>query len=214
MRRLLPLFLATLLLAVGFALAAGFSSRVGRGSEVLLVPQNCAYPSGLSSYDDSWQNWFARLQMKATGYAQTCYMDGDSTGVGSCVNSPYVQDRLSVKMNSNAPCPFDEDLCVSNTSNLILDTGLIDTNDQLGINAPPDQRMQYRIVLECAPLSTKGYSSTFQGDNNFTYTRYAYGKADIPDYNFTYEYPSVTSGAWYTSGDLDTDWWQIEYKLE
>jgi hypothetical protein len=205
----------TLLLAVGFALAAGFSSRVGRGNEVLLVPQGCSYPVGfgLSSYDDIWETWFAQLQMEVTGYAQSCYSD-NSTGVGSCGNSLFFQDRLSLEVNSNATCPFDADLVVSNTSNLILDTGLIDTNDRLGVNAPPDQRLQHRIVLQCAPLSITGYSPNYQAVNNFTYTRYEYSAGNDASHNFTYEYPSMTSDVWYTSGDQDSDWWQSEYKLE
>ncbi|KAL1641072.1 hypothetical protein SLS58_006344 [Diplodia intermedia] len=57
----------------------------------------------------------------------------------------------------NASCPFHDDICRSQNGNLYIDTGYIDTHKDLGINAPPDHRFQYRQTTHCAPLRTDGY---------------------------------------------------------
>jgi hypothetical protein len=36
---------------------------------------------------------------------------------------------------------------------ITLDSGLIDSQDDLGLNAPPGDRLSYRRVMSCAPLN-------------------------------------------------------------
>lgn len=97
-------------------------------------------------------------------------------------------------MDSQAPCPFVESICRSNSTNLILDTGFINTDTHLGINAPPEERLLMRHVLKCAPLLTEGYSS-----RHGNYTRYNYGaqwrrtESDVPIANYTYEVESLNT---------------------
>jgi hypothetical protein len=59
----------------------------------------------------------------------------------------------------NDSCPFQDSICRSNNSNLSPDTGYINSNDDLGLNAPGDQRFEWRYVLKCAPLVTQGYTT-------------------------------------------------------
>jgi hypothetical protein len=86
----------------------------------------------------------------------------------------FVQDRLEATINNNADCLFDEEICLSKTGNLVLDTGFIDNHKYLGLNAPVDSRIQMRTVLQCAPLKTRGYTDQFSDDHG-NYTRYLYG---------------------------------------
>lgn len=215
MRRILPLLASTLLLAIGFTAAAGFSSRVSQGSEVLLVPQNCAYY--LASYgraeSNTWSSWLPKLQTEAANYAQECYTDDALTTESRCINRPYVQQQLQMSINPNASCPFDAELCATPTSNLIVDTGLIDTHSDLGINAPKAQRAQFRTVLQCAPLAIQGHSEPFEYATNTSFTRYYYGPNAL-GVNYTHEYPNPIN-VWNLTenGDGVTSWWHQDYSM-
>jgi hypothetical protein len=74
----------------------------------------------------------------------------------------------------NASCPFATDVCRSNTSNIALDTGYVDSHFGFGLNAPHEQRFVLRYKLHCAPLQTDGYTGQLSKDNQ-TYVTYRYG---------------------------------------
>jgi hypothetical protein len=99
---------------------------------------------------------------------------------------------------NNSSCPFKDGLCRSNDANLLLDTGYIDSNDDLGLNAPQNQRFAWRYVLQCAPLETQGYTSEVT-QGNTTWARYNYGALaatllyNSTAYNFTYEVEDLSS---------------------
>jgi hypothetical protein len=59
---------------------------------------------------------------------------------------------------------------------LIVDTGFVDSNKDLGINAPPENRFQMRFVHHCAPINTDGFSNV-TGKMNSTelFRQYWYG---------------------------------------
>lgn len=220
-RRVLPLLVSTLLVSAGFAVAAGFSSRVARGSEVLLVPRGCGlYVPKQVNFDSQYRSWRSKVQTEAANYAQNCYSDRSPSSTSACTHSPYVQQELSMSVTTNASCPFDPILCATSSSNLVLDTGLIDSHKHLGINAPPDQRLQYRRLLQCAPLATAGYSESsddyYMGNRSFT--RYYYGLTGSGNYtgskNYTHEYPSfIYANHLSETGDNNGDWWYFDYTL-
>ena len=74
-----------------------------------------------------------------------------------------------------------------------MDTGLLDTNEHLGINAAQSDWIQYRKVTSCSPIHTKGYVTTFNDTdpNDLTYGNlffdYNYGPI-LNISNYTYEY--------------------------
>ncbi|ETS84639.1 hypothetical protein PFICI_02664 [Pestalotiopsis fici W106-1] len=214
-RRVLPLLLGALLLALGFAVAAGFSSRVSRGSEVLLLPKSCAlyYPPNDMIYRSNYLDWQSIMDTEAASYAQSCYSNVSTNSASSCINHPYVQQRLPVTVDFQAPCPFDSDLCALNTPGMILDSGRLDSHEHFGINAPPGQRFQFRRVLHCAPLRAAGHTDTFEYTTNTSFTRYFFGETDATKY--TYEYPSVNNIVDMTmNGDNDTRWRNSDYNLK
>ena len=88
-------------------------------------------------------------------YAQWCYINNFNSR--NC--SIFYKPRLHWTAVRNAKCPFPggEDICLSNSSNLRLDSGYVDSDYDLSINSPLGMRFLYRSVAECAPLKTKVY---------------------------------------------------------
>ncbi|KAK3320521.1 hypothetical protein B0T19DRAFT_465342 [Cercophora scortea] len=175
--KVVPLLTCSVLLAVGFTVAAGFSSRIGRSSEVLLASGNCknvgSIPMDEAVQFDYYMPWMAKQIASAATYAQQCYSAG-STQPRNCRNTNFVQPQLPMSVNTTAGCPFDAQLCATNDSNLILDTGLLDSHTHLGINSPPESRFQLRTVLHCAPLVTQGHRESFTSYNDQLFTSYFY----------------------------------------
>lgn len=89
----------------------------------------------------------------------------------------YKRRELPYLTNTNAACPFSPEMC--RTSALQLDSGLLDSNDDLGINSEVRDRVQYRTVLTCAPITldgfVKGGSSTIDG-RAYNFTAAYYGE--------------------------------------
>ncbi|KAK8093473.1 hypothetical protein PG997_000158 [Apiospora hydei] len=173
--RLLPLLIFAILFIVGFTVAGGYSSQITStmGDEVLLKGDNCGMLTLATSEDD-----YDR--------ASACYAN-QAANVFDC-NRFIVGSLPTETADGNAACPFASDVCRDNATNLRLDSGYIDSNDHMGLNAPQDQRIFFRMVLSCAPLSTRGYkTSHIQG--NRTFVRYNYGNLIGANYNlFDYTY--------------------------
>ena len=84
--------------------------------------------------------------------------------------------------DARAPCPFGPGQCRANYTNLVLDTGLLDSHQHFGINGPPEERLKYRKVLRCALLVTEGYkvvyNQSFLGETR-TMAGYLYGDSPL-----------------------------------
>ena len=181
--RVLPILLCAVVCMCAFTLAGGFSSHVSTaiGNEVLLDGSNCAvriptFP--LSPELDALKTRDLTRQLEnAVNYAQQCYeSDQAIQGTSSMFDcNPFRVSKLPVDINKKAACPFNETICYSSDSNLVLDTGYIDSHAHLGINAPADERMLYRHVYSCAPLKTRGYSLNHTSPRDGNLTSYYYG---------------------------------------
>ncbi|KAF9634759.1 hypothetical protein BFW01_g5654 [Lasiodiplodia theobromae] len=123
----------------------------------------------------------------STEYVQQCYSGNSS---GACGN--FVRSSIPTKVNQTAACPFDPKICKTQDSNILLDTGYLDTRDDFGINLKKTGRFSYRRVLHCAPLVTEGYqaklsdinaSAVRQDDEMF----YFYGNTVL--HNYTHRHP-------------------------
>lgn len=190
--RIIPILLTAILCLFAFTVAGGFSSSIssGIGNEVLLNGTNYATVSSFSTDPDSpliIQPYFSQLVRSASNYAQQCY-SSDSPGIFDC--TPFARSYLPSTVDTQAACPFrNSSICRTNTSNIRLDTGYIDLNKDLGINAAADNNILYRAVLQCAPLETQGYTEHVEGlrDN---FTTYNYGTS-FEAYNYTYMVESV-----------------------
>lgn len=194
----IPLLVASLCLSAS-VLASTFSSRItsGVGDEVLLDGSNCGWINGSRDRTRPSQTlyllpWVSTQTISSANYAKECYSENPG-GVLAC--DAFVKSNLLQKLeiDSNWGCPFGGNICLKNHSNLRIHSGLIDSNDDLGINAPPDLRFQYRMTLQCAPLVTNNYTSVFNISNDRSYTRYHYGhenKEGAPGGDWVYEHTS------------------------
>ncbi|KAK3994177.1 hypothetical protein QBC44DRAFT_392529 [Cladorrhinum sp. PSN332] len=196
--RSLPAILFALACLCTFALVTGFSSQIASAiaNDVLVDGANCTLVTNLGNLgDDNVQEAAiiyaekAKLRSKAMAYSQQCYPAGDAaallkwretrTGIFDCAS--YVVGRLPAKViDTNASCPFAGGICVGNNSNVLLDTGFIDSHHHIGLNAPPDERFRLRQVFHCAPIRTDGYTNRSVGVySNTTYTSYYYGQVEV-----------------------------------
>ncbi|KAI9148868.1 hypothetical protein HJFPF1_10911 [Paramyrothecium foliicola] len=229
--KLLPLLLCTILTAVALTVGSGLSSRIAQGTEVLIDGSNCGHLSPREFFSNLTaavllsNPYQSRRLARAAEHAQRCYESVSSSG--SC--GSFVRGSLPMEIDANASCPFDDSVCISPNSNILLDSGLMDSHSDFGLNAPPAERFKSRYQLQCAPLATNDYRSAYSYEN-VTYMRYQYGKGLVKDNtcNCTFavnidalesedklrttpfleasqEYSLTTSSARYTNGSFDVE---------
>lgn len=181
--RTIPLIVFATSCLIVFSLASGFSSSISTaiGNEVLLDGTNCGIVDYaiLSAYDlqQTRSPWRSDIYTNAASYAQQVYSPNRTSVLQ---NGAFVRRTLNTIKNSEATCPFKNGLCRSSTSNLHLDTGLVDICNDFGINLPRDECFSYRQVTHCAPLETKGRSEQTEFHNLRNYTGYSYGPIITP----------------------------------
>ncbi|KAK7959899.1 cytochrome p450 protein [Apiospora aurea] len=196
-RRLFGLSLLILFVVMcvsGFVAAGSFSSRISTDvrNEVLLRADHCGLIHEPSKEENNMFNLlFAQKISSAINYAEQCYSSNRISSMVECER--FIVPKLPrATTNYNASCPFQNDICRSNSSNIILDSGYIDSREHLGLNTPNTQRFQQRQVLHCAPLKTEGYESDFMvSDKKFI--GYDYGnktwgsRNDFTSKRYTYQ---------------------------
>ena len=199
-RRILPFVIHAAILTAIFAIAGVYSSRIAAlDSEVLLSPPYLPLPNKTTSTTEEYMNiigpYSASRRYAFSGYAQDCY--SENTSKDKCRN--FVLPQISRTIERNASCPFESSMCLSNNTSIRLDTGLLDTHSDLGINAPSSKRMQFRYVLHCAPIVTNGYISSANftnGSTSVVYQKFNYGsmvtKAGVVLDNFTDIFPDYS----------------------
>jgi hypothetical protein len=197
MFHLLIVILAALICMIGSTAASGFSSQISIsiGDEMLVSGANCMAPNqtalavlnatNLELYLKPYMN----LQREAAAaYAKQCFKPTNSGALGC---GTFVRTKVVSTINKSAKCPFAPSICKSQDRNIILDTGLLDSHAELGLNAPPNERFQFRRVLHCAPLVTDGYTSVHNRSAERSFTRFHYGRTMSYDaesaINYTFE---------------------------
>jgi hypothetical protein len=86
-------------------------------------------------------------------YAQRCYMGAGNPD--EC--RQYVKPRIPFNVTRNAPCPFDDHFCKAGS--IIIDTGFLNSNLDLGTNLPKEAQFDLRITTQCAPIHSSNYTS-------------------------------------------------------
>lgn len=211
-----PLSIATtaIFCVAGFTIAGGFSSRISTavGDEVLIKSANCGF---LSSGETTYFNllpYLAKRIDSAANYAQQCYSN-DSVNLLDC--GRFVTKRLGANrlVDTKAACPFRNNMCRDDLKNMRLDTGYIDSHNDLGLNAPINKRILWRHVFHCAPLVTDGFTSQsdifLQNTTIYHYGNFTTG-AGLEDYMYTAE--SVES-QYTTEGVVTTANYRLGYVL-
>ncbi|KAI0401872.1 hypothetical protein F4802DRAFT_393586 [Xylaria palmicola] len=154
-KRLSSTLVVAMLCIAAFAAAGGFSSQTSTavGTEVLVKSLNCGFTEDL---DFDKLPLVAERISNAANYAQQCY-SRNSTGRIDC--GRFVAKRIDADVDTEAGCPFEDNVCRLKSGNIRIDSGYMDSHKHFGLNSPTDQRMLVRKVLHCAPLTTTGYSS-------------------------------------------------------
>ncbi|TDZ20841.1 hypothetical protein Cob_v006238 [Colletotrichum orbiculare MAFF 240422] len=188
--RVLPLLFFTVALICAFALASGYSAKVALGNDVLLDGSNCGLQQGSLIPNATYRMLYmfpalAKEMRIASNYAQQCYSGNMATGALGC--NTFVREHIPFYVQTNASCPFTSGVCLSSDSNIILETGLIDSHHDLGINAPPLERFYFRKKYHCAPLKTEGHTTIMEASDSRNYTRYHYGQSDLTVENCTFQ---------------------------
>jgi len=189
--RIFPIVIYTCISIFAFAFADILSLNIAAmsGDEVILNYQICGWNeyrdnvtsteivTTLRPYDHSRLNSF-------TNYAQNCY--AKNTKSGGCTS--FVKAGLPSRVDLHASFLFSKEICRSTNRNIKIDTGYLDSYNDLGLNAPKDKRVLLRQVFHCAPVVTDGYTKTVLRENN-TFVEYYYGeeiKGLVPSNAFTY----------------------------
>ena len=196
--RNLPFVALALLNLTVFGLAGVFSSEVTKaaGNETLIRSPNCGILNGSASLQPSETFNFREVSdtLTATTYSRACY--GNAQSSQQC--NQYARPTVPWTTNQNASCPFATEVCIyGGTAAYEMDTGLLDSHDVLGINAPNSDRVQYRKVTTCSPLHAKGFATVLNDTNSSdatygdTLIQYNYGQVTGSDgTNYTYQYDS------------------------
>jgi hypothetical protein len=177
----MPLLVFIAVQFIAFTAAGLFTSRIIASSTEALYPTGaCGYWQSLVV--GSWDEYNAAA-VNARGVMESSdrYVD-DCYGAVEQVLGPechrYARRMIESRINTNALCPFtDWDTCLDPFSNIRLDTGYIDTNKDLGINAPPEHSLFYRKISTCALVDSTNWLSGYASD--FWSTNYVKGPSDV-----------------------------------
>ncbi|KAK8055113.1 hypothetical protein PG993_000340 [Apiospora rasikravindrae] len=209
LRRLMPLIVLTAALMGGFTTASIFAAKIATSSEVLISSPTCGVIGndnrGRSAIDNMQvlTPYMSRGVSVAANYAQQCYATNGPPSPLDC--GTYVKKRMPFTVTVNASCPFDPRICRRVNGSLLLDTGLMDSHDDFGINAPSNERWQFRKTVHCSPLITNGFTSQYNITQGTPWRLYYYGENSVEGFNWTHQYPDNTTAAWYRNGSLFKD---------
>jgi hypothetical protein len=90
---------------------------------------------------------------RSLAYSNACYR-----GVSSAYAcNEFMHRYLESKVNTTEECPFPGDVCI--TPAFSVDSGYVDSDIHLGINAPASNRISFRKKLTCAPVNADNYTS-------------------------------------------------------
>lgn len=178
------------------ALAFGiFSSFVVNTTdiEVQVAGQNCldlnylAYGTAADSIRDStvFEN---KIYSPVSAYVNECYEPGQ---IPSGCRS-YIHPRVELS-RSFIECPFAADICLKNITNALkFDSGFLDSNDDFGLNAPLQDRVQIRRVATGIPLTLTDHVRVSPSD--IPILNISMGRPVLPGEQFwVYEYGEATS---------------------
>lgn len=145
---------------LGFAAAGLFSSRVTTTeSRVLIAPSHCGLwdDSAGTPTGDNLTDYELFLQRSITIYktaselGATC--DTQPSPMGKC--NVYSPKNINYNKAELDNCPFEPVTCQNKTS-VRFDTDVLDSSLAFGINSADYDRIGYRTVMECAPVTREG----------------------------------------------------------
>ena len=198
-----------IIIFTGFIIADIFSSAIAISmrQEVLVQSFIC----GNWNYDPFdaqqlmlWYLYVTKSASSSFAYVQKCYRKN----VNSRDCAIFIQSKLLWKIDRNATCFFsNKNTCLSDFDNLRLDSGYIDSDHHFDINNSSEIIFFFRIIVKCAFLRTKGYttnttiayqrSGATKTDDGQTplrdiVTKYFYGHSGVFGWNSTIQFIAKT----------------------
>ena len=184
-------------IAVGFIVAGVFVGRIGLPayeiSQVLLKPTNCGLVSTAPHADpialSEIQSKYVSDIRKSRAYANQCYSAPNKT-LG-CASLPA--QNLPYTINNKTSCPFGQRCALGGNGAIHLDTGILNSDTHLGINAKPDDRVGFRVSSTCSVIDVQDLTQAVpdpNGDGNFSRIQVYMGP--FPGItNYSYVYPTL-----------------------
>ncbi|KAF2664606.1 hypothetical protein BT63DRAFT_443666 [Microthyrium microscopicum] len=200
---LLPIVVFGIIFQIALTSTGILSSLISSADgQVLLKGDGCGFGSTLHLINASTQQLIIQSGSKAS--------QDPTTRVASCYrNSSFNQDcptyirrSLPYQVTSDdCPYPGGDNICYGDSKPITFDSGVIDGNLDMGLNAPSFRRFSRRVVMTCSPVSTQNYTTTVsinQTGRIREYLNYNYGST-LGNYytglgpqgaNYTYQYPT------------------------
>lgn len=184
---------ATLFVAAGVFVST--VTETGK-NEVLLRGHTCGVWQDPSAFDlytsgsqadyienNLWNSWTYQLTTMAADFSRQCYnTTAADSALANC--NAYAPNLLEWTLKDGVACPFDQKMC-RNGQAIRLDTGYLDSLLHFGINAKPEDRVKYRRLVECSPITMDGYVSQPLNTSQVTITQTAQLLANL------YEQPNT-----------------------
>ncbi|EAU31405.1 predicted protein [Aspergillus terreus NIH2624] len=174
MGRSLPLAalaILNILLFGASGLLTSYITKAAGNSVIVLGPSCGGFEFNATDTGGSYTSKNLLDTYDAATYAHQCYQ-GNASGF-AC--TPHVSQSLPFTTNPNASCPYAADLCAYNGHSAFqMDTGLLDSAEHFGINAPPSHRIKFRRVATCAPIKHGSNLAALQNDSDTGETVYIY----------------------------------------
>jgi len=184
-----------------FTVATIFTSRVAnRGYSPVIArvqPDNCGFwqfntdtPDGEAAARTKMMN----DTIQARTYAQNFYSNGSSSSIARSI---FVRPTLPYSVNASAPCPLPTSrrCFLGNNSAFSITTPFLDSQEMLGINAKPQDRVSVQISATCAPVAVSTDQAHYVEIANATYLQLDLGPTPSAEQNFTYLYYGDTERA-------------------
>jgi hypothetical protein len=167
--------IGALLCSAGFLAASlGVSFVVqSSGVQVLADSGTCGWLSWRNESTTRNQQYQQTVYTQALDYLGACY--NKTENLARC--NTYAKQALHIANVSYVQCPFPG-MC-TNHSAIRIDTGLLDSNIDFGINTGPPARVLLQKILTCAPLATHRFFTEHAMPANFS--REFYGREPFTD---------------------------------
>ncbi|KAK0664111.1 hypothetical protein DIS24_g782 [Lasiodiplodia hormozganensis] len=154
------------------------------GDQVLINSTSCGAVSIDSEDVQSFGvYWTDRIEAAAT-YVRECY---NTTDTSPCSKLPVSSLNWT---SSDGDCPFtDSGLCITNNSvPLVMDTGYINSNYDLGMNAEAEDAIDYRKIVTCSPMRSDHVDIVYRNQTDENILLFYYGNVTMFNSTSTYNY--------------------------
>jgi hypothetical protein len=125
------------------------------GSKFLIHSPDCGFWDFITPQQTQWLLKTLNESITAAAFAGSCYGSNETTAP-QCIT--YKRSQIPWTSNENVSCPFVAGTCrLEPIAAYQMDTSALDSHDHLGLNPKPSERVTFRKVATCAPVTTKPY---------------------------------------------------------